>query len=80
MKNNYTQIFIITTEPGLIYQIKKKHTYKIFIPGTAKISSLNQNECMKLNTIKKFYNTLKYEQPEIKLTKNRQKKPINSIF
>ena len=61
--------FIIATEPGIIHQMKKSSPQKNFIPAPAKDSTCGCSECnfMKLITLKKIYNTLKFEQPEIVL-------------
>jgi len=63
--------YIIATEPGIIHQMKKSSPDKNFIPAPAKDSTCGCSECnfMKLITLKKIYNTLKFEQPEIILDK-----------
>lgn len=69
---NYTMednsdTYIIATEPGIIHQMRKSSPDKNFIPAPAKDSTCGCSECnfMKLITLKKIYNTLKFEQPEI---------------
>lgn len=58
--------YIVATETGIIYQMKKKSPQKKFIPAPAN-NSCACNDCphMKLNTLEKIYLSLKYEQPEI---------------
>jgi len=79
--NDYAKIYIVATEPGVIHQMKLKRPDKVFIPGPPYDSTCGCSECefMKLITLEKIYNTLKYEQPEILLDKyllQRAKKPI----
>ncbi len=62
--------FIVATESGILHQMKKKCPQKTFIPAPPEASeqigcSCNECEYMKLNTMQKLYNTLKYEWPEI---------------
>lgn len=66
---NSAKEFIVATESGIIHQMKKNNPGKIFIPAPTKDSACGCNDCnfMKLITIKKIYNCLKYEQPEIVL-------------
>ena len=66
MEDN-SDTYIIATEPGIIHQMRKSSPDKNFIPAPAKDSTCGCSECnfMKLITLKKIYNTLKFEQPEI---------------
>lgn len=66
-KDDDANTYIIATEPGIIHQMKKSSPDKNFIPAPAKDSTCGCSECnfMKLITLKKIYNTLKFEQPEI---------------
>jgi quinolinate synthase len=59
--------YIVATEPGIIHMMQKKCTDKVFIPAPPKDSTCGCNNCsfMKLNTMKKLYNCLKFELPEI---------------
>ena len=63
--------FIIATESGIFHQMKKVCPDKIFIPAPSADSTCACNDCsyMKLNSLQKLYTCLKYEQPEIVLTK-----------
>ncbi len=72
--------FIVATESGIIHQMQKKNPNKTFIPAPPN-NSCACNDCphMKLNTLEKLYNCLKYEQPEIILSAElieKAKKPI----
>jgi len=61
------QAFIVATEPGILHEMKEKNGDKVFIPAPPNDSTCACNECsfMKLNTMEKLYNCLKYEMPEI---------------
>jgi len=73
--------FIIATEIGIIHQMKKVCPDKIFIPAPSNDSPDACDNCtyMKLNTMAKLYNCLKYELPEINLSEEVMDKARNSI-
>ena len=58
--------FIVATESGILHEMRKNCPNKTFIPAPPADSTCACNECnyMRLNTMKKLYNTLKYELPE----------------
>lgn len=66
LENSATE-FIVATESGIIHEMKKKCPSKTFIPAPPEESTCACNDCsfMKLNTLEKLYNSLKFEQPEI---------------
>jgi quinolinate synthase len=73
--------FIVATESGILHQMKQKCPEKIFLPAPSIDSTCGCNDCsfMKLNTLKKLYLALLYEQPEIILDEERlikAKKPM----
>ena len=59
--------FIVATESGILHEMRKSCPDKTFIPAPPSDSTCACNDCsfMKLNTLEKLYNALKYEQPEI---------------
>jgi quinolinate synthase len=61
--------YIVATESGILHQMRKNSPGKVFIPAPPRDSTCGCNDCnfMKLNTLKKIYIALKYEQPEITL-------------
>jgi quinolinate synthase len=72
--------FIVATESGILHQMILASPNKTFIPAPP-IANCACNDCphMKLNTLEKIYNCLKYESPEIILSDdllNKAKKPI----
>ena len=78
---NSAETYIIATEPGIIHQMKKSSPHKTFLPAPAKDSTCGCSECnfMKLITLKKIYNTLKFEQPEIILDEELMRKARRPI-
>lgn len=70
---NYVQTddsesYIVATEPGIIHQMMKVVSGKIYIPAPHE-SSCACNECpyMKLNTLEKLYLCMRDRSPEIKM-------------
>ena len=59
--------YIVATEPGIIYQMKKTMPQKIYIPAPPKDSTCGCSECnfMKLITVEKKFKCLKNKNPEI---------------
>jgi quinolinate synthase len=83
---NYTirnsgKSFIVATESGILHQMRKASPLKLFIPAPPKDSTCACNDCkfMKLITLKKIYNTLKYELPEITLEQDLMDRARGSI-
>jgi len=73
--------YIVATESGILHQMKKASPKKTFIAAPPKDSTCGCNDCnfMKLITLKKMYNTLKYEKPEVVLDDDVIKKAKKSI-
>ncbi len=67
IKKDPGKTFIVATEPGIIYQMRKARPEKNFIPAPPKDSTCGCSECnfMKLITLEKIYKSLKFEEPEI---------------
>ena len=77
--------YIVATEPGIIYQMQKSSPGKFFIPAPPKDSTCGCNDCMfmKMITMKKLYNCLKYEMPEVTIDEEiraRAEKPIRRML
>ena len=77
--------FIVATESGILHAMKEKNPDKIFIPAPPNDSTCACNDCsfMKLNTMEKLYNCLKYEMPEIFIDEEvirKAVKPINRML
>lgn len=73
--------FIVATESGVIHEMRKQSPDKEFIPAPPNDSTCACNECnfMRLNTMAKLYNCLKFEMPEIFVDEEVQKKAIRPI-
>ena len=75
------QTFIVATESGILHEMKKACPQKTFIPAPPEDGSCACNECnyMKLVTLQKIYNSLKYEWPSIEVDAEVAKKAVVSI-
>jgi len=73
--------FIVATESGILHEMQAKNPDKTFIPAPPNDSTCACNECnfMKMNTMKKLYNCLKYEMPEIFIDEKIIKKAVKPI-
>lgn len=73
--------FIVATESGILHEMRKNCSNKTFIPVPPTDTSCACNECnyMRLNTIEKLYNTLKYELPEVKVDEKIAEKAVKPI-
>ena len=80
-KNDPGNTYIVATESGILHQMKKARPEKQFIPAPPKDSTCACNDCkyMKMITLKKIYNTLKYELPEITLEQDLMDRARGSI-
>jgi quinolinate synthase len=75
------QRFIVATESGILHEMQKKCPQKTFIPAPPNDSTCACTECsfMRLNTMEKLYNCLKYEFPEIEVDSEVAKKAVLPI-
>lgn len=73
--------FIVATESGILHEMQKQCPDKNFIPAPPEDSTCACNECnfMRLNTLEKLYNTLKYEWPAIEVDKKIAEKAVKPI-
>ena len=62
-------VYIVATESGILHQMRKLLPHKRFLPAPPNDSTCACNDCefMKLHTLEKIYNCLKYMEPEISL-------------
>jgi len=79
-KSSNCNIFIVATESGILHQMAKESPEKTFIPAPP-TNTCACNDCphMRLNTLEKLYNCLKFEYPELTLDESlvkEAKKPI----
>ena len=77
--------YIVATEAGILHEMQKKCPHKTFIPAPVEDDTCACSECafMKLNTLEKLYNCLRFEQPEIELAPDlieKAKMPIHKML
>lgn len=79
-KENSAKEFIVATEPGIITEMKKESPDKIFIEAPPE-AGCSCNECpyMKMNTLEKLYNCMKFRKPEIDIEENLRIKALKPI-
>ena len=73
--------FIVATESGILHEMQKQCPEKNFIPAPPEDSTCACNECnyMRLNTLEKLYNTLKYEWPAVEVDEAIAEKAVKPI-
>lgn len=77
--------FIVATESGILYEMQKKCPDKVFIPAAPNDSTCACNDCsfMKLNSLEKLYNALKYMAPKVEVDPQiaeRARRPIEKML
>ena len=77
--------FIVATESGILHKMQQACPEKTFLPAPPDDSTCACNECnfMKLITMEKLYNCLRYEWPEIEVSPEvaeRAVRPINRML
>ena len=80
--NSEEKEFIVATESGILHEMKKSCPNKNFIPAPPNDSTCACNECnyMRMITLEKLYNTLKYEWPEIIVDEEVAIKAVKPIY
>ena len=80
-KEDEAKEFIVATESGILHKMQEACPEKVFIPAPPEDSTCACNECnyMKLITMEKLYNCLRYEWPEIEVEKEVAEKAIRCI-
>ena len=77
--------FLVVTESGILHQMQKACPEKTFIPVPPDDATCACNECnyMRLNTLEKVYNALKFGWPTVDVPKKvaeRAVRPINKML
>ncbi len=69
VQQDKAQTFIVATEAGILYEMKKRAPEKTFIPAPVSDDTCACSECafMKLNTLEKLYLCMVHESPEIEI-------------
>ena len=80
-KTDSSSNYIVATETGLIYQMKKANPEKKFIPAPVSESCVACQECpyMKKNTIQKVLDCLKDEKPELLMEESLRIKALTAV-
>lgn len=75
------RVFIVATESGILHEMQKSCPGKTFIPVPPADSTCACNECnfMRLITMEKLYNSLKYEWPVVEVPEDIRVKAIRPI-
>ena len=80
-----TKEYIVATEAGILHEMQRTCPGKIFYPVPPEVSegslgcSCNECQYMKMNSLLKIYNTLKYEWPSIEVDEKIAKEAVKSI-
>ncbi len=76
-----SQEFIVCTESGILIEMQRRCPGKTFIPAPPEDGTCACNECeyMKLITLEKLYNSLKYMAPEIEVDPAIAKRAVKPI-
>lgn len=85
-KQNPTKEFIVATEAGILHEMQRSCPDAKFYPVPPEVSegglgcSCNECQYMKLNTLEKIYNTLKYEWPSVEVDREVAKDAVKPIL
>ena len=77
--------FIIATEAGILHEIERQCEGKTFYPVPPEVSeggvgcSCNECDYMKMNSLLKIYNALKYEWPTVEVPEEIRKEAVKPI-
>lgn len=73
--------FLVATESGILHEMQKSCPQKTFIPVPPDDPGCACNECayMRLNTMEKLYNCLKYEWPSVDVSREIAQKAVKPI-
>ena len=77
--------YIVATEAGILHEMQRKCPDTVFHPVPPEISeggvgcSCNECDYMKMNTLAKIYNTLKYEWPSVEVDADIAKDAVKPI-
>ena len=85
-KANPKKEFIVATEAGILHEMQRSCPDAIFYPVPPEISegglgcSCNECQYMKMNTLEKIYNTLKYGWPEVNVDSDIATEAVKPII
>lgn len=84
-QENDEKEYIVATEAGILHEMQRTCPDKTFYPVPPEVSegsvgcSCNECQYMKMNSLRKLYNTLKYEWPSIDVDTEVAKEAVKSI-
>ena len=84
-QENDAKEYIVATEAGILHEMQRTCPGKTFYPVPPEVSegslgcSCNECQYMKMNSLLKIYNTLKYEWPSIEVDEKIAKEAVKSI-
>lgn len=80
-KKDAAKSYIVATETGILHQMQKANPAKTFIPAPPDDATCACNDCafMKLITLEKIYNTLKFEIPEIHVSETMRQQALRPV-
>ena len=79
--DNESQEFIVCTESGILFEMQRRCPEKTFIPAPPEDGTCACNECeyMKLITLEKLYNSLKFMAPTIEVDQDIAERAVRPI-
>ncbi len=84
-QENDEKEYIVATEAGILHEMQRTCPDKTFYPVSPEVSegsvgcSCNECQYMKMNSLRKLYNTLKYEWPSVDVDTEVAKEAVKSI-
>lgn len=84
-QENEEKEYIVATEAGILHEMQRTCPEKSFYPVPPEVSegsvvcSCNECQYMKMNSLRKLYNTLKYEWPSVDVDAKVAKEAVKSI-
>ena len=84
-QENDEKEYIVATEAGILHEMQRTCLDKTFYPVPPEVSegsvgcSCNECQYMKMNSLRKLYNTLKYEWPSVDVDTEVAKEAVKSI-
>ena len=84
-QENEEKEYIVATEAGILHEMQRTCPDKTFYPVPPEVSegsvgcSCNECQYMKMNSLRKLYNTLKYEWPSVDVDTEVAKEAVKSI-
>ncbi len=84
-QENDEKEYIVATEAGILHEMQRTCPDKIFYPVPPEVSegsvgcSCNECQYMKMNSLRKLYNTLRYEWPSVDVDTEVAKEAVKSI-